>query len=99
MSGSTRKVTRSNMLATIVVGETMMIKMDEPKAAFENSSTCIITSRELRPAAPVQTEEFEGFWLCCISLKESTPVLSKKLFPQVKFILKMTIRARKKSSG
>ena len=68
-SGSTRKVTRSKLLATIVMGETMMIKMDEPKAAFENSSTCIISFCELRPAAPVQTEEFEGFRLYCRSLK------------------------------
>ena len=34
-----KKVTRSKMLARIVTGETMMIKIDEPNAVWEKFST------------------------------------------------------------
>lgn len=34
-----KKVTRSKMLARIVTGETMMIKIDEPNAVLEKFST------------------------------------------------------------
>ena len=38
LSGSTRKVTRSKLLATIFMGETMMKKMDEPETCLLKTS-------------------------------------------------------------
>ena len=63
LSGSTRKVTRSKLLARTVMSETMKIKMDEPKATLNKSSSGFTDGVELWADVSMQTETFSDFWL------------------------------------
>ena len=69
-----KKVTRSKMLARIVTGETMMIKIDEPNAVLEKFSTWPIACAEITELGTMlatewlslNTDSFNRFGIGCL---------------------------------